>query len=371
MALSLGQGFAPYLLKSIADIAKENNPQYKLEPFGLLNLLQAQGSKREVQLNDDSGHKKTIRVKQKQRLTKDFTDTTKSCDQTNVIPVFETDVDINVIRQIAIYRNDEQMAAFMNDATESVSLGTPATPIMRELFDDILASANAILDGVNSDLWTLAAANIGVNRRTGVNTATTINLSLATTTNPLSDGETQILADYKNNGGIGRPQVVGSGLMYNYFLQQAFKTGFQSNGIDTKIAAGMFDFYHDLQAASSLGSNQVIVYQPNAVQLVEYMEYTGFKAGVKPGASTFFTMLLPTQNNFGVSGVEFDVQLKYADCPQTLTDAYYGTSLSLQKGWNIIISKQCGLWTIPAASYRATDVLNGNRGSLRYTITNA
>lgn len=370
MALSLGQGFAPYVLSSIAAIAKENNPQYKLEPFGFLNLLQAQGSKTEVTLNADNGHKRTVRVKQKQRLTKDFTDTSKSCDQTNVIPVFETDVDINVTRQVALYRNDEQIAAFMQDASNSVALGTPATSVMKELYDDILTASNAILQGVNDDLLTLAVSNIGVNRRTGSSAASTINLALSTTTNPLNDGEVQMLADFKNNGGIGRPQVVGSGLFYNYMLQQAAKFPAQ-NGVDSKIMAGQFDFYYDLAAPSILGTNQVIVYQKNALQLVEYMEYKGFKAGVKPGASTFFTMMLPSGDGFGNTPVEFDVQLKYSDCAQTLTDAYYGTSLSLQKGWNIIISKQCGLWTIPAASYRATDVLNGNRGSLRYTITNS
>jgi len=242
MALTLGVGFAPYILSTIAEVAKENNPQYKLEPFGFLNLLQAQGSKQVVTLNTDNGHRRSVRIKQKQRLTVDFTDTSKSCDQTNVIPVFETDVDINVTRQIALYRTDEEIAQFTTDASQSVSVGTPATSIMKEMYDDILTACNAILTGVNSDLLTLAAANIGVNRRTGVNTAATINLALATTTNPLTDGEVQVLADFKNNGGIGRPQMIGSGLPYNYFLQQAAKYPTQ-NGVDTKVMAGMFDFF--------------------------------------------------------------------------------------------------------------------------------
>jgi len=369
MALTLGVGFAPYILSTIAEVAKENNPQYKMEPFGFLNLLQAQGSKQVVTLNTDNGHRRSVRIKQKQRLTVDFTDTSKSCDQTNVIPVFETDVDINVTRQIALYRTDEEIAQFTTDASQSVTLGTPATSIMKELYDDILTACNAICQGVNNDLLTLAVANIGVNRRTGVNTASTLNLALNSTTNPLADGETQMLADFKNNGGIGRPQIVGSGLLYNYALNQVAKSPNQA-GIDTKIFANSWDFYHDLAAQTILGANQAIVYQKNSVQLIEYLEYTGFKAGVKPGGSSFFTMMLPAGDGFGNTPVAFDVQIRYSDCPVTLTDQYYGTELSLQKGWNIIISKQCGLWTIPAASYRATDVLTGNRGSLRYAFTN-
>jgi len=369
MALSLGQGFAPYFLASISAIAKENTPETKLEPFGFLNLLQAQSGKAEVTLNaTKAGHRRSVRVKKMQRLTKDFTDTSLSCDNTNVIPYSESDVDINVTRQVAIHLTDEDVAQYQEEASNIIGVGNPTTSILMGLYERVLVAANGLLQGVNDDLLTLAVAQIGVNRRTGSNATSTINLNLATTTNPLSDGETQILADFRNNGGIGRPQVIGSGLMYNYVLQQSFKTGFQSNGIDTRIAAASLDFYHDLAAQSIVGSNQVIVYQPNSVQMVEYMAYKGFKAGAKPGASSFFTMLLPVSGQN--APVEFDVQLRYNDCPTTFTDAYYGTTSTLEKGWNIIISKQCGLWTIPTGAYRATDVLNGNRGSLRYTITN-
>lgn len=370
MALNLGIGFAPYFLASISSIAKENTPETKLEDFGFLNLLQSQSGKAEVSLNaEKAGHKRSVRVKKMQRLTKDFTDTTLSCDNTNVIPYSESDVDINVTRQVAIHLTDENVAQYQEEASRVIGVGNPTTSILMGLYDRVKVATNAIMQGVNDDLLTLAVAQVGVNRRTGSNAAATINLNLATTTNPLSDGETQMLADFRINGGIGRPQIVGSGLFYNYVLQQAFKTGFQSNGIDTRIAAASVDFYHDLAASSIAGTNQVLVYQPNSLQLVEYMAYEGFKAGQKPGASSFFTMLLP------VSGqnkpVAFDVQLRYNDCQTTMTDAYYGTTLTLEKGYNIIISKQCGLWTIPTGAYRATDVLNGNRGSLRYTITNA
>jgi len=370
MALSLGVGFAPYFLASISAIAKENTPQTKLESFGFLNLVANQSSRAEVTLNAaKAGHRRSLRVKKMQRLTKDFTDTTLSCDNTNVIPYSENDVDLNITRQVAIHLTDEDVAQYQAEASNLINIGTPSTSILMGLYERVLVGTNAIMQGVNDDAFTLAVAQIGVNRRTGSNASSTINLNLATTTNPLSDGETQILADFRNNGGIGRPQVVGSGLMYNYFLQQSFKTGFQSNGIDTRLAAASMDFYNDLAATSILGTNQIIAYQPNSVQLVEYLAYKGFKAGAKPGASTFFTMMLPVSGQN--TPVEFDVQLRYNDCQTTMTDAYYGTTLTLEKGYNIIISKQAGLWTIPSDAYRATDVLNGNRGSLRYTITNA
>jgi len=66
----------------------------------------------------------------------------------------------------------------------------------------------------------------------------------------------------------------------------------------------------------------------------------------------------------------FDVQLRYNDCATVFTDAYYGTQTTLQKGYNLIISKTSGLFTIPKDAYRGTDRLVGNRGTLLYEIEN-
>lgn len=370
MALELGEGFRPYLLRHISTIAKMNTPEYKLEPVGFLNLLQSQSKPEILRLNDPNGHKKQVRIKKQQRFNKSQTDTAKSCDNFLQPTYSENDVDLSSVRQLAFSIPDEKIAKYEEDASRTVMLGQPPTKLMNEFFQTILTASSAILEGVNDDLLTLAVGQIGVNRRTGNNNAATINLGKDSNVLPLDNGETQILADFKNNGGKGRPQVVGSGLMYNYLLQQIAKSPNQS-GFDTRIMANMMNFYHDLSAASILGANQVIVYEPDAVQIVEYMEYTGFKAGPKPGASTFFTAPLPMFAGEEAKPVEFDFQLKYFDCPTVLTDAYYGTEFTMEKGFGLIISKQCGLWTIPSAAYRATDVLNGNRGSLRYTITNS
>lgn len=370
MAVTLGQGFAPYLLEHIKTVAGDATPQYKLEVPGYLNLLQSQSKPTILRLDTQAGHKKTAQVRFKQRWGKEHTDTSKSCDQTNVGTRLETPVELSSTRQFAIHIEDEDIAKYEEAASRSIAVGRPATGIMNELLEEIIIASSAILDGVNDDLATTAVSEIGNNRRTGNSNASTINIALDGTQNPLNDGLTQILADYKNNGGRGMPQVWGSGLMYNFMLQQASKSADQA-GYDTTVMARGLKFYHDLSAPTILGTNEVVVYEPNAVQIVEYLEYTGFKAGQKPGASFFGVITLPMVSNGEVLPVDFDFQLKYNDCQTTLTDAYYGTELTLEKGFNLIISKQCGLFTIPDNAYRATDVLNGNRGSLRYTITNS
>lgn len=364
-----GLGFADSLTKHIFKITAENTPQFKLNWQGHLNLLKHNKNANIVRINDETnaGHRRTVIIKAKQRATVDMTDTVKSCDQVNVNAYFERAVNLSNVRQYAIFIDDETIARYPNEASAASGLGTPSTPLMNEFLLQIKEGADALLSGVNQDVATLMAANIGVNQRTGNNAAAAINLVLNTTNNPLDQGLTQVLTDFQLNESSGRPMMVGNGLIHNFMLQQRAKSPDQS-GINTPIMANDFDFFQDPFAATSLGANQAIVYEPEAVQLIEYMEYKTWKAG-DFGVSTFFTFMLPMQVSNRVEMVEFDAQLKYFDCPTTLTDAYYGTSVQVAKGFSLIISKQFGLFTIDQA-YRATDRLNGNRGSYRYSFTN-
>lgn len=363
----MANGFAPYLLKHIAEIAKENTPQYKLEPAGYLNLLKSQKSAEIVKLNTNSGHRKTVQVKRKQRYTVDDVETSKSCSVTTRQPFLEETVTLSSTRALAIYLEDETVAKYEEDASKTVSIGGAPSAPMNDLLDSIMTAASAILQGVNIDLMTLQAAQFGNHRATGSNAAVAVNFPRNTNINPLNSGFTKILSDYKKNGGMGRPQIFGSGLMFDFMVQQASKSADQS-GMDTKIMAGGVDFFHDMNAETILGANQFGVIQPNAVQLVEYLEYTGFKAGPKPGASWFGTMVLPMQNGAEIIPVEFDVQVRYSDCPTVYN--VNGVDVTLEKGYNFIISKQCGLWTIPTGAYKVGDPLFGNRGSLRYLMGN-
>lgn len=365
-------GFAPALLKHIALATKESTPQRKLEYQGFLNLLMSNTGRPAVTLNSTTkaGHRKTVRLKFKQRFNESHTDTSKSCDQKLQQPYLEDDVNLDITRQIAFHVGDETLAQYQEDATTTVTVGQPATSMMDDLLDTVKTGADAILNAIDHDLLTDASGVIGNNRSTGNNNAKVVNFPLNTTNNPLNSGMTEIFQDYQFNQGLGRPKIVGEGLIHSHMLQQIAKDTDQS-GLNTAIQARGVEFFYDQFVSSALGADQAIVYEPNAVQLVEYMEYTGWKAGFPGvGDSIFFVMKLPMEINAQVVPISFDVQLKYNSCEVTETDAYYGTSLTLQKGWSIIISKQCALYPIPTSAYRATDPLNGNRGSYRYSFTN-
>ena len=367
--MAQGLGFADSLTKHIRKVTAENTPQFKLNWQGYLNMLMSNKNHKVVKLNDPNaeGHRRTVLIKARQRWNVAHTDTTASCDNVNVPAYFERTVALTGFRQLGLYIDDETIARYPAEASRAASLGTPSTPLMDEFLLMIKEGADALLSGVNQDLYTLGATAIGVNQRTGNAAAAAINLALNTTNNSLNQVLTQVLTDYQLNESTGRPKMVGTGLIHNFMLQQRAKSPDQS-GINTPIMANDFDFYQDPFTATALGANQAIVYEPEAVQIVEYMKYKGFKGGDKQ-TSFYFTFFLPMQLSDRVANVEFDAQLKYYDCPTTLTDAYYGNSVTVNKGWSLIISKDYGLFTIDQA-YRATDRLTGNRGSYRYNFTN-
>lgn len=366
-----GLGFADSLTKHANSLFGSATPQNKLEYQGLLNMLKTNKNAEVIRLNEpngDPGHRRTVIVKAKQRFNVAHTDTAASCDVVNRQPYHEHVIPLTQYRQLAIQVETQTIALYPSEASGSVMVGKPSTPLVRDLWDSVMTGADALLSAVNQDLWTLAAAQIGINRRTGNAAATAVNFPLDTTNLPLNQGLTQLNRDYRLNQAIGKPFIVGDGLIDNFFIQQRAKDTNQS-GLDTSILASGFEYFPDPRATIALGANQAVMYEPEAIQIVEYMNYTGFQAG-EHGNSVFFILGLPMQTTNKVKLVEFDCQLFFTDCPTTITDAYYGTSLAVTRGWTLIISKEFDLFTIQADAYRATDLLTGNRGSYRYQFTN-
>lgn len=372
--MTFGQGWQPYLLKSVEQIVQRDQvPYLKIDDYGFLNMLQSQQKPREVvTLNrpGSEGQVNTVQFKYLQRALRQAVMNTDNCTQTNQTLWREGSITTSMFSAYALYIPDERMAHYQNDAVNVVMKGQPAAPLTFEFIEELSAAANAIYADMNANLSTKAYANIGYNRLTGNANSVSINISKDTTDLPLDDGITKILQQYRENSGYGKPWVVGSGYAHAYFLQQIAKSTAQ-NGLNTRIEAAQMDFYYDSEASALLGTNQVVVGQPNVMQLIESFQFKGFRAGYK-GTSYFFTMMLPVQVTPNrVEMVEFDAQLKYYDCPgNTFTDYYYGTPVTVNRGWNIVLSKAYDLFYLPQDSYSAADPLYRNNGTLRYTFTN-
>jgi hypothetical protein len=371
--MALGQGLRPFLLRHMRDIVGQGAlPQTKIERLGFLNFLQSQQKPQVLRLNKSNGHRESVQVKYLQRYTEEFASKTEAnvCNNTLFDPYHETSATLSSFNFIPMHLEDELIAQYEDDASAYVNAGKPATQLMNEMIERIMVMANAILAGMRTDLLTsLVTSGIGTNRVTGNNAAKTVNFPLNTTNLPLGSGINEILSDAWINLMNGTPQIIGSGLFNKYALMQYAK-GEDQSGLNTALTTRGYDFFYEQGCANLLGADQILVVQPNAVQLVEYLQFTGFKAGVRPGKSIFGTIQLPMQMGENIIPIDFDYQLRYEDCPTTLVDNYYGTTTTIQKGFTLILSKKCGLFQIPSDAYRGTDPMVNNNGVLRYQITN-
>lgn len=368
----MANGFAPYILRDIAQIAKSATPQNKIEMPGFLQSLLTSHSYNQNNIKYDlmNGHFNAVQVKKKKRYTASQTETSPSCDSVNVNAYTEDSVSVANYRQIAVHIADETIAAYEKAASDPTKIGDAT--VVNEFAIETLLAANGLLSAVNSDLLTLAFAAVGVNRRTGLNTAATINIGKDTNYNSLTDGATQIMSDYKLNNMSGRPIAVGAGLFNNYIMQQAAKQAAQ-NGLDTRTQAGGFDFYYDNDVETIGDANDLLIYERDAVQLITYLKYQGFKKR-NTGENIFDNIKLPyttmtANGGLSVAALPIDVHFKFNACAEEF-DVIGGGTESLQKGWNMILSTNFGLWTIPSTAYRSGDPLAGNRGSLLYNVTN-
>lgn len=366
----MANGLAPYLLNDMKSLVGTAYPAHGVDLKGFLGMLTSGPGANPIQTSTLAGHKKEVRFWYRQRNTKPQTDTSASCDQVLTPARKEYTVSVGNTRQIAWHLPDELVASYMEEASQRVNIpGGPINGASAELFDIIMSGANGILQGVNEDL--LGLITWGKNRVSGSNAAVTLNLSADTNVQKLTTGMPKLMGDYQKNMLSGKPNVVGAGLFYSWILSQGYK-GMDQSGVNSAAAAGMVNFFADQDFANTVGADHIGVFEPGAIQLVEYLEYTGFKAGVKPGASEFGVIALPAVANDGtLLPVKFDWQLKYIDCPTTLTDAYSGSSSTYQKGWSFIMKKDFGLFQIPSDSYRNEDGNIAVNGSLRYNVTNA
>lgn len=365
----MASGFAPYLLKSIAEIAKENNPEFTLDPAGAFNVLQMQKSAEIVSVSpNNNGHRREVRVKSQQRATPNQVTDTISCDNVIVPTYNEATVAIDIVKQLGIYISDETVAKYMDDASRSVAVGLPPTQMMQEFIFSVMTSTNALVQELDTAILTKLQTNVGVNVVSGNANATAINIVKNTTVNPLNDGMTKVFADYLKNGFKGRPQILGAGLVWDWFLQQPAK-GLDYAGIDSRIQAARLDFYPDLNFETVFAADQALIIAPNTIQKVEYLTNQGFRAGNK-GVSQFGVITLPMQVGEDILPIKFDFQLKYIDCPTELTEAYTGATITAERGYALFISKQMGVYQIPANSYSASDRLAGVRGTLLYEFSN-
>lgn len=375
----MSKGLANALLLTSREVFRDATPITKLTTPGFLQYLLANNKPNIISMSKDdgSGYMRDVKIRYRTRGVPGKSVTTDDCT-VQVKPAYqELIVPSTQFRAFGLVFEDDEIARFERDAMAPVTAGTPAmTGIMKDIFEAIIEQANGFFADIATDLLALQAANFGTNVSTGLNTAKTVNFPLSTATNPLNTGMTDIMSDaMANEMRLQGASLVGSGLINNYYLQQAAKSADQS-GLNTSQLA-LPKFYYDHYAQTAWGANKFGLFEKDAVQFVNTCRFRGPKAGAK-GNSYFMTLMLPLTDSLGqgnLGAFEFDVQLTYRDCPGEIQVGAFveGTNepIQLGRGWNIIISCAYQTVNIPANSYQTTDRMYGVNGTFLYSATNA
>lgn len=368
-------GYCPSLLLHLKDLQKCNYTGTKVTTGGFLKMLLEQRAKipnHQLTINgeDGEGHYRPVTVKYRNRVTPSEISDSLDCDIDKIPAYSEQSITRTLDRKFSFMITDETIAQYCREASTTVAIGRPATSFMNEHLSYFMQMLNGFLGSIDQALLAAMATNFGTNVVTGSNAAQTVNIKQDATVNDLTSGITKILADAAANEMCGPVNLVGSGLMNNFMLQQAFK-GLDSAGIDTSRISGI-RWFNDFYASSAWGSNQVGAFEDNAVHFVDLNRYVGFRAGQK-GTSTFLNLPVPVECagcNGDYSLLGLDVQLKYQDCPESRSVSGYESNITVDRGWQVIVSKSFGLF-VPNENYASTDRLNNSNGTLRYTITNS
>lgn len=365
-------GYCPFLLQHLKQVVAENNPSTKITPTGfLLMLLQNNPSvgipeHERMRLANATGHEKTIRLKYRKRIIPSQTQQEDNCDN-NLIPFYnETQLSAPKFRSFSTFMEDAEISKYCEDASATVAIGQPATPFMADHLMTVMESVNGLVGAMDADL--LSSVVWGKNQVTGVNTSTTVNVNKNATVNALTTGLTKIITDARQNEFHGELLIAGSGLMDAFEVQKSF-VGIQNSGLDNSRIGG-YKWYFDIGAATAWGANQMGVFSKGSIGFVDLDKYLGFRAGQK-GNSFYFRLQLPTvaaQSDGTAELITFDAQLRYLDCPTTIFNGY--DEVTVKRGWQLIISKNFGLFQVPDNAYQDSDRLTGNNGALRYTLTN-
>jgi hypothetical protein len=365
-------GFCPALLKHIVEIAGDNAPGRKMHVAGMLAMTFCCQNSTASPINDEfeKGHRRNLTIKYRRRPTIADTQTEENCDINTQPGYLEWTVPALSYRSISFHIADDQIRQYCVDASRMVSTGVPATQVMAEVYDLIVEHANTLLAAINRDLVTQQATEFGVNVSDS-STGTFINLNQDGNKLILDDGIIQMMQDLQENEICGDPCIVGGGLFSAYTKAHALSCC-NDAGIDMS-KTGLPRFFFDKDTQTIWGGNSVGVFAPGSVKFVGYNQFVGSFAGEKPGGSIFTTLPLPV-SEFGCADdclrdLVLDMQLKYIDCPTTIDVA--GVPTLVQRGWQVILSKNFTLWTQPDNAFDTGDPLEGTNGTLKYFISNS
>lgn len=373
MAIIAEKGYCNALMVALKQLAQENNPGTKITPVGFLQAaIENQPSigipeYEKLRLYNQQGNTKKVRVIYRPRITKAQTSTEDTCENDNIPVKNESEIDISVYRKYSFIIPTPELEKYCAESVAMVSAGAPPSELLREHIDHIMEAANGLYAGLNDDLINLVV--FGNNAATGNNNIITININKDVNVLDLDSGFVQLQNQLRFNEVAGAPIIVGAGKMSAYDIAKKMMLGLGGNGANL-ANFNNYKYYYDLNSSDAwdAGNEDALgIFSPGTFGFVDMQKFIGFKAG-KLGTSFFATLPLPMAGQ-NAPVVNFDIQIKFLDCPTEVMDGY-GNLTTVNRAWQVIISKSGGLWQMPSDAYSAGDRLTGVNGAFLYELTN-
>lgn len=365
----MAQGFCPYLLRHINEIAGDNAPGRKMHVAGFLAMTFCCQNSSVSPLQDANagGHQRSMVVKYRRRPLVSDVQETDDCT-INAQPGYEEwNIPALSHASYSFHISDDQISRYCEDASRMVNVGQPATSAMQEVYELIVEGANVVMKKINQDLLTLMATEFGVNVSNGSGSGKVININQDGDKLILDNGIVDMMQDLQENEICGDPCIVGGGLFAAYNQAKALACC-NSAGIDFS-KTGLPRFFFDKDTQNIWGNNSIGVFAPGSVKFISRNKYVGAFAGQRP--NSFFTVLPLPVEEFGCADdclrdLMLDLQLKYYDCRTEVSDGVF-----VDRGWQGIISKSYSLWVQPDNAFQSGDELEGTNGTLKYFIGNS
>jgi hypothetical protein len=366
--MAQGLGFCPAIMYHIEQIADSNAPSRKMHVAGFLAMLFCcqNSSVSPISDNYEGGHQKGLTITYRRRPVLTDVQTEDDCNINTQPGRLEWNVPVLSHRQVSFHIADNLIRQYCIDASAMQTTGAPPTQVMTEVYDLIVEHANILLKAVNRALVIAQATEFGVNTTTGSSTGKVININRNGNDFSLDDGIVEMMTDQQENEICGTSCLVGGGLFNAYTRAHALACC-NNAGLNLNQAE-VPPFFFDKDTQTIWGNNTVGSFAPGSVKFIGRNRYVGAGWTGYKGTSFFSTLPLPVQD-FGCADdclrdLVLDMQIRYNDCPVE-TDG--GT---IDRGIQVILSKQFALWSQPDNAFAATDELFGTNGILKYFITN-
>lgn len=333
------EGLAFALQTTLNEAVGNNSPELKRDETGYLSALQSQENLNGVDKIPISktGRRRQVRLTYVERGTEAETRTTEPADCTAPVERSPQEVYLDVDAYLGT-------TGITLDSKEIRKLieGPEAWKI-RVLNSQL----NAMSVKLNKLLLAQQAAAFG--KFLDATQTLPKDVELITNANkPEYYGESIMMEDYHDIGGVGRPLVIGAGKLSHY--ARMTDIGCCNAGGINLSQAGNFDFYRDRFAGSIFGNpDEFILMSPGSVQLVTFNENEGEYA---MSGDTFMHGSLVDP----YTGIKYDLNMVYDACPG-------------EKKWKIWLSLYYKLFFVPSDAFNTNDDLYQVNGTLHYKAT--